>query len=98
VRFNNYEVNGRYTPRAPWTVALGYLHTDGSVNAARPHWDQVNLRLAYLLSIRTQVYVETEYPHIAQDGLALGAIISGLPAASTTPNQLAVTLGLRHTF
>ncbi|MFC0397885.1 porin [Paraburkholderia rhizosphaerae] len=98
VRFNNYEVNGRYTLGTPWTIAAGYVHTDGSLNAAHPHWDQVNLQLAYLLSVRTQVYVQTEYQHITQDGLALGAIISGLPAASTTPNQVAVTLGLRHTF
>ncbi|CAB3745667.1 porin [Paraburkholderia humisilvae] len=98
VRFNNYEVNGRYTLGSPWTVAAGYVHTDGSVDAAHPHWDQINIQTAYLLSVRTQVYVQAEYQHVAQDGLALGAIISGLPAASTTPNQVAVTLGLRHTF
>jgi GBP family porin len=98
VRFNNYEVNGRYTLGSPWTIAAGYVHTDGSVNAAHPHWDQVNIQTAYLFSIRTQVYLQAEYQHVAQDGLGLGAIISGLPAASTTPNQVAVTLGLRHTF
>ena len=98
VRFNNYEVNGRYTLGSPWTIAVGYVHTDGSIDAARPHWDQVNVQAAYLFSVRTQIYVQTEYQHIAQDGLPLGAIISGLPAASTTPNQVAVTLGLRHTF
>lgn len=97
-RFNDYEVNGRYTLGSPWTIAVGYVHTDGSIDAARPHWDQVNVQAAYLLSVRTQVYLQTEYQHIAQDGLPLGAIISGLPAASTTPNQVAVTLGLRHTF
>jgi GBP family porin len=97
-RFNNYEVNGHYYITPAISVAGAYTYTDGSLNGADPKWNQVNIQLAYLLSKRTELYVQGEYQHVIEDGAAIGAMINGLSAASDSTSQTAVTIGMRHTF
>ncbi|WP_144156458.1 porin [Paraburkholderia sp. BCC1885] len=97
-RFNNYEVNGRYAITPAISLAGAYTYTDGSLNGADPKWNQVNIQAAYLLSKRTELYLQGEYQHVIEDGLNIGAMINGLSNASATNNQVAVTAGIRHTF
>jgi GBP family porin len=80
------------------TLAGNYTYTDGSLNGADPKWNQVDIQAAYLLSKRTELYVQGEYQHVIESGLNIGAMINGLSEASANNNQVAVTAGIRHTF
>ena len=51
----------------------------------------------YLLSKRTDVYLQASYQHIAADGSGLHADVSG-QSPSSTNQQLVVAAGLRHRF
>ncbi|WP_184049770.1 porin [Paraburkholderia sp. MM5384-R2] len=95
--FQNFEVNGRYLITPALSVAASYVYTMASVEGRAPKWNQVNLQAAYALSKRTSIYVQSEYQHISQDGLPIGADIYGL-SASSNQNQVAVTAGMRHSF
>ena len=97
-RFNNYEINGVYYITPAITLAGNYTYTDGSLNGADPKWNQVDIQAAYLLSKRTELYVQGEYQHVIESGLNIGAMINGLSEASANNNQVAVTAGIRHTF
>ena len=97
MRFNNYEVNARYALTPSLSLAGEYTFTDGRLNNADPKWHTVGLQADYMLSKRTDVYLEGEYQHVSQDGTGLTAYINGL-RPSTTPNQVAVTAGIRHRF
>ncbi|EAY69458.1 Porin [Burkholderia dolosa AU0158] len=44
------------------------------------------------------MYLQGEYQRVNSDGLAIGANINGLGAASSTNKQIAVTAGMRHRF
>jgi predicted porin len=55
------------------------------------------MQMDYFLSKRTDLYVQATYQHIASDGSGLTADISG-QSPSTTDEQVAVALGLRHRF
>jgi general bacterial porin, GBP family len=47
--------------------------------------------------VRTDMYVQTSYPHIASDGSGLTADISG-QSPSGKNEQVVVAVGLRHRF
>jgi GBP family porin len=100
LRFNNYEVNGIYTVTPTFTVIGSYTFTDGSSSLAgvpSPKWNQFNLLLDYVLSGRTDVYVEGQFQHVSGGGTVFTADINGL-SPSATSSQSAVTAGLRTRF
>jgi general bacterial porin, GBP family len=98
LRFNNYEVNGRYALTPALSLAAEYTFTDGEVGGSHPKWHMVGLLADYYLSKRTDVYLQSEYQHVSNNGVSgLHAFINGLKP-SATPNQVAVTAGLRHRF
>jgi len=97
LRFNNYEINGRYALTPALSLAGQYTFTDGKVGSTDPKWHTFGLQADYMLSKRTVVYLQGEYQHIKADGSGLTAFINGL-APSSTRNQVAVTAGLRHRF
>ncbi|KVN15242.1 porin [Burkholderia stagnalis] len=98
VRFNNYELNGRYALTPALSLAGSYTYTDGRIVGQSPNWHQFNLQAAYALSKRTDVYLQGEYQKVNTDGLPLRANINGLGTASSNNKQVAVTAGLRHRF
>ncbi|KWK04615.1 porin [Burkholderia stagnalis] len=98
VRFNNYELNGRYALTPALSLAGSYTYTDGRIVGQSPNWHQFNLQAAYALSKRTDVYLQGEYQKVNTDGLHLRANINGLGTASSNNKQVAVTAGLRHRF
>ncbi|MBN3816540.1 porin [Paraburkholderia sp. Se-20369] len=98
VRFNNYELNGRYALTPALSLAGSYTYTDGRIVGQSPRWHQFNLQAAYALSKRTDVYLQGEYQKVNTDGLNLRANINGLGTASSSNKQVAVTAGLRHRF
>ncbi|MGU7782551.1 porin [Burkholderia sp. PU8-34] len=97
-RFNNYEINGRYALTPVLSLAGSYTYTDSRIVGQTPSWHQFNLQADYVLSKRTDVYLQGEYQKVNADGLKLDANINGLGTASSTNKQLSVTAGLRHRF
>jgi len=97
-RFNNYEANVRYMLTPAWSVSGAYTYTDGKLDGRNPKWNQVSLQTSYLLSKRTDVYVQTEFQQVSEDGLKIGADIFGMSTASSNNRQLGVTVGMRHRF
>jgi GBP family porin len=100
LRFDNYEVNARYSVTPALAVIGSYTFTDGSSSLAgesSPKWNQVNLLLDYSLTRRTDVYVEGQFQNVSGGGTVFTADINGL-SPSATSRQVAVTAGLRTRF
>jgi GBP family porin len=101
VRFDNYELNGKYALTPAITLGAAYVFTDGHVTqsstfGADPKWNQVNLQALYSFSKRTDVYVEAMYQHVS--GHNFVAFINNSGGASSTANQVVTTVGLRTRF
>jgi GBP family porin len=98
-RFNNYELNGRYSLTPALSLAGAYTYTDARLDGQKPSFHQFSLQTAYALSKRTDVYLQGEYVHAIDLGgvTGIGAPINGV-GMSSTPNQVSATVGLRHRF
>ncbi|OJA72213.1 hypothetical protein BGV72_29630 [Burkholderia ubonensis] len=69
--------------------------------SAKPKIHSVGLMADYNLSKRTDVYLQAAYQHIAGDktnSILDQAFIPGTDAPSSTANQVAVRVALRHKF
>ncbi|WP_250455274.1 porin [Caballeronia sp. ATUFL_M2_KS44] len=104
LHLNNFELNGRYALTPALSLDAAYTYTDGKLSGSNgsgdPKWHTVSLQADYSLSRRTDVYVEGVYQHAAGqlgDAGANVAMINTL-SPSTTQNQVAATVGLRHRF
>jgi predicted porin len=88
--FSNYEVNGDYQLSPTVVLAGMYTYTKGS----GAHWHEGALQADYLLSKRTDTYLEAVYQRAS----------SGAPAVintsdpSSSRSQLLITAGIRHRF
>ncbi|MEX3933205.1 porin [Paraburkholderia phymatum] len=104
LHMDNYEVNGRYELTPALAFAAAYTFTDGKVSGSNgsgsPKWHTVSLQGDYSLSKRTDVYLEGVYQHASGNlgnfGENVAAINTLTP--SSTQNQTAVAVGLRHRF
>jgi predicted porin len=104
LRLDNYEVNTHYAVTSALSVAGAYTFTDGSYStggsSSSPRWHEVTLQTDYSLSKRTDLYVEGIYQHVSggpQGSILSSASINTLSPSSTN-SQVAVTLGMKHTF
>ncbi|WP_087048555.1 porin [Caballeronia ptereochthonis] len=96
LRFGNYEGSVRYSLSPALTAALGYTYTQTSQGDTSGHYHQVSAGLQYLLSKRTDVYINGLYQK-ASSGIG-HAWIDGIAAPSSTTSQLAFVAGLRQKF
>lgn len=103
MRFDNYELNGKYALTPAVNLGIAYTYTDGHVGngsntvfGSDPKWSQVNVQAVYLLSKRTDVYAEAMYQHTI--GHNYVAFINTSGGASSTANQVVATVGLRTRF
>lgn len=101
VRFDNYELNGKYSPAPNVTLGLSYTYTVGHVDKTTtygtdPKWNQVNFQTVYSLSKRTDLYAEALYQHAT--GKNYVAFIKTSGGASSTANQVVATVGMRTRF
>ncbi|WP_261508898.1 porin [Burkholderia multivorans] len=102
IAFNNFDVNLRYALTPAFSLGAAYVYTDASVSnpdsrhGADPNWHQVDLQAVYKLSRRTDVYAEAMYQHAS--GRGYQAFINGSGGASSTPNQIVGTIGMRTRF
>ncbi|KVE73065.1 porin [Burkholderia vietnamiensis] len=104
--FNNGELNFKYQLTPALILGAAYDYTQGSKidgnSAAKYH--QGSLGVDYFLSKRTDVYVIGVYQHASGNVLdskgnvaPATAAINGLDASSTS-NQVAARVGIRHKF
>lgn len=96
-RFDNYEVNGKYNLTPALGLGVAYTYTNARLSNTSAHWNQVGLQADYALSKRTDVYAEAVYQRASG---ANASIYNGdmSTAPSTSMNQTAATVGLRHRF
>ncbi|WP_027794011.1 porin [Paraburkholderia acidipaludis] len=109
LHLDNYELNGAYHLTPALALQGSYTFTDGTVTGAgnqSPKWQTVMLGTDYSLSKRTDVYLAGVYQH-ASGYLGVdpttGAAVQNVAAINTlapssTANQVAATVGLRHRF
>ena len=62
-----------------------------------PNYNTVALQSDYLLSKRTDVYLQGDWQHASSNSAGIGPDLVGL-TASKTQDQVAVTVGIRHRF
>ncbi|WP_133646800.1 porin [Paraburkholderia flava] len=104
LHMDNYEVNGRYALTPALSLAAAYTFTDGKVSGSNgtgdPKWHTVSLQGDYSLSKRTDVYLEGVYQHASGELGNFGANVAAINtlSPSSTANQTAVAVGLRHRF
>jgi general bacterial porin, GBP family len=103
LHLDNYEINGKYALTPMLTLAGAYTFTDGHYDGAtssHPKWQQGTLEADYSLSKRTDVYIEGVYQHAdgGPDGTVFANAAINTLTPSSTDNQVAATVGLRHRF
>jgi predicted porin len=101
VRFDNYEINGKYFVMPQLTVGAEYTFTNGHVTnsstfGSSPKWNQVGLQTVYSFSKRTDVYAEAVYQHVS--GHNYSAFIYNSGGASSSGTQIVGTAGVRVHF
>lgn len=94
--FNTLE--GNYTFNVTPAFLLGAAYSYTWANDA--HYGQLNLGSTYLLSKRTLLYVSGVWQHASgTDSVGTEAMAANNNiTASTTPNQVVVRVGMRHSF
>ncbi|RQH05328.1 porin [Paraburkholderia dinghuensis] len=112
LNINNYEINGTYSVTPAFALLGSYTFSDGKSGGGAvtggnqfPKWHTAMLGADYAFSRRTDVYLAAVYQHatgslgLNPDGTAAPnvAAISTLPPSSTE-NQVAAAIGLRHRF
>ena len=105
LRFQNFEVNGKYQFTPALFVGGMYTYTRASFNATtgkeHPTYHQIGLMADYNLSKRTDVYVQGAYQHVAGDktGTVLDvAYVPGAADVSSNRNQFVTRVAIRHKF
>jgi predicted porin len=98
VSFNNYEANIGWFVRPDFQVGAAFDYTHGKLDAsgAAPNYRAVDLNADYLLSKRTDAYMSGVY--MKATGAAKQGAITYVPAASSSPTQIAVRVAIRHRF
>jgi predicted porin len=100
LRQDNYEVNAKYNLTPALGLGVAYTFTDqqgsGLANSLSARFHQVGAQADYALSKRTDVYAQVVYQHASTVGASVYNGTFG--GASTSDNQTAATVGLRHRF
>jgi predicted porin len=94
--FNTFEVNGSYYITPAWLAGVGCTYT----KAETAKYEQVNVGAEYLLSKRTLLYATTVWEHASgSDSTGKSATAAlAFVTPSSTPNQVAVRVGVRQLF
>ena len=105
LRFQNFELNGKYQLTPALFVGAMYTYTRASFNTTtgkqNPVYHSVGLMADYNLSKRTDVYLQGGYQHVGGDttGTALDvAYVPGAADVSSNRSQLVTRVAIRHKF
>jgi general bacterial porin, GBP family len=103
LRFDNFEVNGRYFVTPAFTLSAAYTYTDGhfdaSTSSLSPKWHEAIARADYQLSRRTDLYAESLYQVVTGgEGNAVfnASMFNVTPSANN--KQLLLVVGVTHDF
>ncbi|GAB2913013.1 porin [Paraburkholderia jirisanensis] len=103
-RFDNYEIDGKYSLTPALSFGLGYTYSRLSGDAVG-HWNQFNSIADYALSKRTDVYVLAVYQKASgsNNGVPVQAEIGSSSSffgnsGSGANSQLALRIGMRTRF
>jgi GBP family porin len=103
LRFDNFEINGRYFVRPNLSLAASYTLTDGHFDSTTanlsPKWHEAIVQADYSFSRRTDLYVESFYQVVTGGGgmAVFNASMFNVPASANN-RQLLFVVGLRHRF
>ncbi|WP_144140838.1 porin [Paraburkholderia sp. BCC1884] len=103
IKFDNFEINGRYFLRRDLSLGAAYTYTMASFSSAssraNPHWNQGMVQADYLLSSRTDIYLEGVYQRVG-GGNGIAAFDAGVftLTPSSDNKQAVVSVGLKHRF
>jgi len=106
IKLDNFEINGRYFVRPDLSLGASYTYTTGGFGgaskgytSATPHWNQVMAQADYLLSPRTDIYLEGVYQRVG-GGNGNGAFDASVYSLdpSSGDQQLVVAVGVKHRF
>lgn len=101
VKFDNFEINGRYFLRPDLSVSAAYTYTKGGFSGAsgtlNPNFSTVVAQADYALSRRVDLYVEGVYVRVSGGGTVFTAEDYNLGAA-TGNQQVTVGAGMRFRF
>ncbi|MGF6598175.1 putative porin [Paraburkholderia sp. GAS448] len=105
LKYQNFEVNAKYQFTPAFFVGGQYVYTtssfESSTGTPKPKYHTLGLMADYNISKRTDFYAQVAYQHVAGDetGTVLdNAYIPGAADVSSTRNQVAVRLAMRHKF
>ncbi|TDN61342.1 porin [Paraburkholderia sp. BL10I2N1] len=105
LKYQNFEVNAKYQFTPAFFVGGQYVYTtssfESSTGTPKPKYHTLGLMADYNISKRTDFYAQVAYQHVAGDetGTVLdNAFIPGAADVSSTRNQVAVRLAMRHKF
>lgn len=94
---DSYELGGLYSFAPDIFAYLQYIYTKGNPVLTNNNSNQLGLTFDYLLSKRSDVYINAVYQH-ARGGAYAFAAISGTPGSSSSENQTVLRVGMRHLF
>ncbi|MFC5427814.1 porin [Paraburkholderia denitrificans] len=106
VKFDNFEINGRYFIRPDLSVGAAYTYTTGGFGgaskgftSARPHWNSVMTQADYLLSQRTDIYLVGIYQRVGGAN-GNGAFAPSISTLDPSPGneQVVAAVGFKHQF
>jgi predicted porin len=102
VHQNNYEVNAKYNLTPALGLGVAYTFTDQNESAFAVEQSQqihqIGAQADYSLSKRTDVYAQVAYQHAHGTGASAWIYNANTGGVSSSNNQTAATIGLRHRF
>jgi predicted porin len=102
IKFDNFEINGRYFLRSNLSVSAAYTYTTAGFSSstmgnASPHFNTAVAQIDYALSPRTDLYAEAVYQRVGGGNGIFMAQTYNLGAASGN-QQLTAGAGMRIRF
>ena len=105
IRFQNFEINGKYQLTPTLYVGAQYVYTletyNTALGSARPKIHSFGLMADYNLSSRTDVYIQGAFQKVGGDATGSNldnAYVPGAADLSGSSRQVVGRVGLRHKF
>lgn len=105
LKYQNFAVNGKYQITPSLFIGAQYMYSiegyDASTGNIKPKIHSAGVMADYNLSKRTDVYAQAAFQKVTGDkthGVLDQGFITGTQSPSTTSNQVAIRLAIRHKF